>query len=293
MKQTIAAVSWIALSVLAASGQTAVDTPEFEVASVKPAAAPAGGNFGGMRPPNTGLSEFIGFSGGPGTKDPGRIDYSGVNLKMLLVRAYQVRPYQISGPGWLDTERYDIVAKVPPGTDKERLQLMLQKLLTERFRISLHRETKEQPVYRLTVAKNGPKLKPPEEVPQYKDDAEGKAAREAAMRANMAVMMAAMRAGEGRSQRNFWLASATVAKFAEMLSSNLDSPVKDMTGLEGLYSFHLSWTPDDARTSSGDAASGPSIYAAIQEQLGLKLEAGKGTIEFLVIDKAEKSPVGN
>ncbi|HXB70547.1 MAG TPA: TIGR03435 family protein [Candidatus Acidoferrales bacterium] len=295
MKQTLVAVSWISSCVLAASGQPTADAPEFEVASVKPAATPAG-PIQDMLPLS--VAEQMGFRGGPGSNNPGRIDYSGVSLKMLLARAYKLRPDQISGPGWLDTERYEIVAKVPPGTDAERLRLMLQKLLTERFQIRLHRETKALPVYRLTVARNGPKLKPAEALPDYKDDAERIALKKARASAALAPMM---RSGEFGPRRSFHLPSATPAKFAETLSSRLDRPVKDMTQLEGLYAFTLNWVPDNAQPmgSTGgagrpdDTPSGPSLFTAVEEQLGLKLESGKEQIELLVIDNALKLPTNN
>src|SRR4051812_33221743 len=113
MKQLIATLTLTAALMFTASGQTPSGAPEFEVASVKPSTAHQGHPMPMM---SGAIAEMMGFNGGPGTEDPGRIDYSGVSLKMLLVRAYGVRPYQISGPGWLDNERYDIVAKVPPGT---------------------------------------------------------------------------------------------------------------------------------------------------------------------------------
>ena len=275
MKHTIAAAGWIALSILAASAQMPGDAPEFEVASVKPAADPP---FGGRFPISGPVAEMMGFNGGPGSKDPGRLTCTGVSLKMLLVRAYKIRPYQLVGPGWLDTARFDVAAKIPPDTKDEQFRLMLQKLLTERFRIALHRETKELPQYRLTVAKGGPKLPPPEAIPEYKDNAE-----------RMAAMA---RGGAMGSHRSTHLSSATVAKFAEALSTYLDRPVRDMTGLDGLYAFTLSWVPDDAQPAA-DGSSGPSIAVAVQEQLGLKLEAVKGPVELLVIDKAEKSPIEN
>ena len=116
------------------------------------------------------------MTGGPGTKDPGRINYSGVTLKMLLKRAYDIGPEQISGPDWLDSERYDIMATVAAGTTPEQFRLMLQNLVAERFELRQHRETKTLAVYLLIVAKNGPKLEAPETVPEYKDDEEGRAA---------------------------------------------------------------------------------------------------------------------
>src|SRR5690348_4935132 len=125
MTRTIAAAGWIVWSAAVACGQVAADAPEFEVASVKRVSVQEGHP---PMPMPSYVAEMMGFSGGPGTKDPGRIDYSKVTLKMLLARAYDLKPYQISGPGWLDTERYTIAAKLPPGTDAEKLRLMLQKL---------------------------------------------------------------------------------------------------------------------------------------------------------------------
>jgi uncharacterized protein (TIGR03435 family) len=300
MTRAITAASWIALSILTLRGQAKMDLAGFEVASVK-RAAPADDRMTKMRAMMGPLAEQFGFSGGPGTKDPGRIRYSGVSLKMLLVRAYHVRPYQISGPEWLDTERYDIEAKLPPGTDGDLLRAMLQKLLTERFQISLHRDMKELPVYRLTVAKNGPKLKAAEKTPENMDPA----AARAALQARTAALMAAAK-NDGTPWQSMWMGSATVAEFARNLESRLDRPVKDLTGLDGSYSFSLRWAPDSASPlpvgmpmggEGGPAGvavpSGPSIFTAVQEQLGLKLEAARESIEFLVIDKVEKVPVSN
>ena len=127
--------------------QSAVNDLKFEVASVKPAAPPAGGV---IRP---------GPQGGPGSADPARLTYSFSTLRDLLVDAYSVKRSQISGaPNWLDSVRFDIVAKVPEGATKEQAKVMLQNLLAERFKLTLHRETKELPVYALVVAKNGPRL---------------------------------------------------------------------------------------------------------------------------------------
>jgi hypothetical protein len=119
----------------------------FEVASVKPAA------------PITGNRIMVMMRGGPGTPDPGQITYTNVSLQNVLINAYGVKGFQISGPGWLDSERYDIVAKVPRGATKEQFMGMLQNLLAERFKLTLHREKKDLPMYALVVGKNGPKLK--------------------------------------------------------------------------------------------------------------------------------------
>ena len=121
----------------------AQSSPEFEVASVKPA----------------GSARLQGvLTGGPGTSDPTRISSGSIDLRRLLMKAYGVETNQISAPGWFDSEKYAIAAKIPPGTTQEQFQIMLQNLLTERFKITLHHEARELPVYELSVAKGGPKL---------------------------------------------------------------------------------------------------------------------------------------
>jgi uncharacterized protein (TIGR03435 family) len=140
------------LFVAAAFGQTASDLNKlnFEVASVKKAA-----------PPQFGRGQVIAFGrrGGPGTADPGQITWSGATLKMLLTDAYDVKPYQVTGPSWLDSERYDIVAKVPPGTTKEQVKVMWQNLLADRFGVTLHHVSKVFPVDEIVPAKGGVKIK--------------------------------------------------------------------------------------------------------------------------------------
>ena len=270
----------VAFSILTASGQ------EFEVASVKPADKQDRDRFSNLSGP---AAEIVGFEGGPGTQDPGRIRYRGVSLKMLLARAYKVRPDQISGPGWLGAERYTIEATLPPDTKADQFRLMLQKLLTERFEMSLHKEMKQTPVYRLKVARNGPKLKPPEELPHYENDQERQAAMRKRGEENLAKMVAATQAGIRTPGRSFGFARATMERFAGALSSNLDRTVKDMTQVQCEYSVHLEWTPDNGTHDESSV----SIFVAIQEQLGLKLEAGNEPVELLVIDKAEKIRTSN
>jgi uncharacterized protein (TIGR03435 family) len=136
-------------------GQTAgtLNKLNFEVASVKKAEPP---QFGG---PGRGQVVAFGRRGGPGTADPGQITWSGASLKVLLTEAYDVKPYQVSGPAWLDTERYDIVAKVPAGTTKEQVKVMWQNLLADRFGVTLHRVSKVFPVDEMVPAKGGAKVK--------------------------------------------------------------------------------------------------------------------------------------
>jgi len=284
MKHLLAGASLIAFSALTASGQATTGAPEFEVASVKPA------NKDQVQFPNLPrpAAEMMGFEGGPGTKDPSRIFYRAVSLKLLLARAYNVRPEQVSGPSWMASERYTIEATLPPSTDVDGLRVMLQKLLTERFQMSVHREVKDTPVYRLKVAKNGPKLKPAVDLPKYQNEEERQEATIKRAQELLAARVANVRNGIRMPGRSFGLARATTEKFAEMLSGHVDRPVKDMTQLEGEYSFHLEWDPDGSAREDGI-----SIFTAIQEQLGLRLEAGNEAIELLVVEKVEKVPISN
>jgi uncharacterized protein (TIGR03435 family) len=223
----------------------------FDVASVKPA-APMTGNF--IR---------VGMRGGPGTPDPGQITYSNVTVKNVLMNAYGVKGFQISGPGWLDSERYDIVAKVPRGATKEQFMVMLQNLLTERFKLTLHREKKDLPMYALVVGKNGPKLKESVEEPAPKegdapkvsgpadDPLAGAAMRRLPMGRDGFPVLPPGAGGRGSTMMMMVNGNArmtatkqTMAGLAELLSNQLDLPVVDMTGLTGKYDYTLSFAPE-------------------------------------------------
>ena len=276
-------ISLIVFASSVALGQPAGSAPAFEVASIKQAAAQ---NDGHVR---------VSMGG-----DPGRVNYTNVTLKNVLTRAYDVRNYQITGPSWLDSERYDIVAKVPDGAPKEQIPAMLQNLLAERFKMAVHRETKEQPVYALVVGKNGPKLKKAEGGPARQTIGHGGGPQ----RRGAMVMV-----GNGRMEAR----GATVTAFAEALSNLMDRPVVDMTKIEGNYDIALEVSMEDLSgmrrmgmmAGPGPGARGPeegapapestpapSIFTAVQ-QLGLKLESRKAPIDFIVVDRAEKVPTEN
>ena len=306
----------------AAFGQTAENSPTFEVASVKPAAPIAGNRI------------MVMMRGGPGSPDPGQITYSNVTVKNLLMNAYGVKGFQISGPGWLDSERYDIVAKLPRGATKAEFMAMLQNLLAERFKLTLHRERKDLPMYALVVGKNGPKLKESVEEPAPK---EGDAPKGGGP-ADGPVVMGKMAMGKdgfpvlppgsgGRGSTAIMLMNGSarmtasgqsMAGLAEMLSNQLDLPAVDMTGLTGKYDFTLYFAPEGGlalkagmlapppsgpppgeggpgmpTASAPDGQSNPSLFAALQEQLGLRLEQRKGPVDLLVIDHLKKAPVEN
>ena len=292
----------------------------FEVASIKTAAPMAPGRM------------LVGTRGGPGTPDPGQWIFTNTSLSDLIQKAYDVKGYQISGPSWLESTRFDIVAKVPAGTTPQQSRLMLQNLLAERFKLILHHSTKEASIYALLVAKNGPKLKesvdgpnttPPPGGPDSGDQA-GPAAfgRVTVGRDGMpqlppgagkggAFMMMAP-GGRLRTVAN----GSTIAKFADMLAMQLDRPIVDMTGLQGKYDITLDFAPDPAImqakmaalgagpppgvTADGGGLGGASpdtgsatIFSALPDQLGLRLEPRKGPVDLLVIDSLQKTPTEN
>jgi uncharacterized protein (TIGR03435 family) len=252
----------------AAWGQTAAPL-SFEVASVKPAVpccAP-----GQWREGKAGVD---------------RIDFPNVTLRYCLAFAYGVKEYQISGPAWLGSSRFDILAKGSEGTRHEQLPDMMQALLAERFKLQVHHETKEFGVIALIVGKNGPKLK--ESPPPPGGGGDG------AM-----IGMSMSGTGVGRME----VKQGNMTALANTLSRMLGSPVVDTTGLAGRYDFDLEFSPDDSRgmmtmpaTTGGalPSVSEPvaSIYSSIQ-QLGLKLEARKVPMDAIVVDAAEKTPTGN
>jgi len=233
--------------------RSASDPPlAFEVASVKRSAPPSAG----------GVNSSMNLA-------PGRITCTNVSLKKLIVRAYGLKDYQLSGPDWLDSEIYDIVTTMPADTSGDDLRLMLQNLLSDRFRLATHTEGKEMSVLALVVAKGGSKLK-------------------AAEFGNSNTSM---------SPGKLTAKAVPLLNVAEILSRHLNQPVLNMTGLQGVYDFTLEWGPEPkgGAAAAGEPARelGPSLFTALQEQLGLKLEPRKAPIELLVVDRAEKVPVGN
>jgi uncharacterized protein (TIGR03435 family) len=252
-----------------AFGQSTAVQPSFEVASVK-LAAPQG-NI--VRP----------IFGG----DAGRVSYTSVSLGGMLARAFGLKSYQLSGPSWLDSERYDVVAKIPDGSAKDQVPLMLQRLLNERFKLATHRETRELAVYALLSGKNGPKLGKAQE-PSPAANAVRGVPRDGTLIGN-----------NGRLEAT----KISLTAFADgVLSALAGRPVIDMTGIQGLYSFTMEYTladllaMKDGTTSDGgpapDREPAPTIFNSLQ-QLGLKLEARKAPIEMLIVDHAEKIPTEN
>jgi len=286
------------LGVLAAAlvyGQApAPARPEFEVASIKPSAPLAANQArAGLR------------------IDGAQVSCTAFSLNDLLGIAYRVRNYQISGPEWMASERFDINAKLPAASAAKELPEMFQALLEERFQMKMHREKRDLPVYGLVVGKGGLQMQqaPP-------DAATG--APNATGGVNVAV--AGQSGGATVNYGNgayFRLGSNQLvghklppALMADVLARFADRPVIDMTELKGNYDFTLEFTPEDFRAMMirsavaagvtlppqalqlAEAASLDSLFSAV-EKLGLKLEARKAPMEVLVIDHAEKTPTDN
>lgn len=237
MLRTLLAASLFAGCLLAQSA-------EFEAAAIKPAPRQAIGRTSTRMSTDTDLGSLI---------------YANVNVKDMMGRAFGVQQFQITGPSWMETERFDITATFQPHADVQR---MLQALLADRFQLKIHRETKELPAYALTVAKSGLKMKSSESDGDLASNSNGKVWR--------------------------ITAKITMRRLAEILTEPAGRPVLDQTGLAGAYELALEWSTAEVADSSF-----PSIFTALQEQLGLKLEATKAPVEAIVIDHLEKAPSEN
>jgi len=291
------------VAALLASAVAAPAQISFEAASVKPANQAA--SLGPLR-------------GGPGTGSPGQLTGT-ASLKTLLMRAYALKDYQVNGPAWMDSARYEIVAKIPPGATRLEVAMMLQSLLAERFGLKAHRESRQLPMYALLTAKSGAKLKRcgPAEAgsdaadhtvfsPKIAKGADGLP--EIAGGQSMPRSYEAVVAGTDGVLYKLWARRETMENLADELSARLGRPVVDRTGLPGAYDFTLAWTmetgggiprtgppPDmiETRDSPILADAGVAIFTALPAQLGLRLEPRRGPVETLVVDKAERVPTEN
>jgi len=239
----------------------------FEVATIKP-----------TPPPEPGKPVFLGTRGGPGSADPGQITATRTTLKQLLMTAYDVKPYQITGPPWIDTDPYDIIAKVPAGATKDQVKVMWQNLLADRFGVTLHHQSKVFQVEEIQIAKAG-KLKettldpstlevqapaeppvgaivtgpgrsggpggpPPPGLPGFSPPKLDKNGVPELTAPGLVMMMTMGPTGPtahmvGRAQ--------TIVQLAGMVGNQLDKPVIDKTGLTGKYDFVLEFAPDQSR----------------------------------------------
>jgi uncharacterized protein (TIGR03435 family) len=255
------AVATLIISASGVLGQSTTPRPKFdsfEVATIKPV------------DPDAKAGRYILMQGN------NRFVEKAYTLKLLIAAAYDLNPRTISGgPGWIESDHYDILAVTPgevrPSHDEQ--MSMLRNLLADRFKLTFHREQKVFSIYELTVAKSGPKLKPSTAAP---DDPPALISTVYPQR----IVMPA---------RN-----ATMSDLARLMQrAILDRPVVDKTGLSGRYDFDLEWAPDETQfggevpVAPADAPS-PPLFSAIQQQLGLRLEATRGPVAALVVDKAER-----
>jgi uncharacterized protein (TIGR03435 family) len=266
-------------------GQT-TENLTFEVASVKPSAPVSPGDrvyFGPAR-------------GGPGTPDPGQITWTYARMKDLLMTAYDAKAYQISGPDWINRERYDVADKVPANATRAQVSVMWQNLLAERFGLTVHHESREFAVEELVIGKGGSKLKdtvedltalPSPGPPQIK---KGELVSPGAV---VTIYPTGMAHTMARAQ--------PISYLTANLSSQLNHPVLDKTGLTGKYDFSLDFKltgfqlPPGAASPPGGGGDepGPDMGAAVQQQLGLRLVPGRANIDVVIVDKVEKVPTAN
>lgn len=242
--------SLLLITLVCAPGMRA-QSPAFEVASIKV-------NRSGD-----------GRSGYPRLTN-GRMTAQNATLKMTLQVAYGLSALQIDGPGWMDSDRFDLEAKSPQGVPDSELMPMLQSLLMERFHLAAHRETKETPVYDLIVAKVGLKIAPfdPDHVPPTPP------------RNGAASMI---------------IGALTMSQLAYNITPAAGRPVLDKTGLNAVrYFCAVTFSPLTAQSEDSTPESGPlDIFRALEQQLGLKLEPAKEPLDILIVDHAERVPTEN
>jgi uncharacterized protein (TIGR03435 family) len=209
----------------------------------------------------------------------GRFVMRNVPMKVMIIFAYQARPDAVTGgPAWLDSDRFDVVAKAPQTTPPDDLRRMLQTLLAERFKLAIHQEPKIVPAYALVVGKSKPKLQTAE-----------------------SAVLSEQRCTPGTGavgQKHIACRHITMAALAGLLQEqspgDFDAAVVDQTGLKGSFDFKLDWTPAVRNAeASTDPPAGPTIFAAVETQLGLKLESRKLPLPVIVVDQVLRVPVEN
>jgi uncharacterized protein (TIGR03435 family) len=274
--------------------------PQFDAASFKPAQAGPG---------------VQSFKGGPGTSDPGRISWSKAPLRQILIRAFGVTTDQISGPDWIDSERYEIIATMPPATTADDLKVMLQGLLAERLGLAVHHESRNLPVYLLTIAKGGSKLKA-SAAPGADDTGATPGSHYSVGPDGCPVLPAGFHGSDAHIDAQGMecdsYGGSTISDLARQVAGLMklgqglrQSPhVVDNTGLEGAFDFKLRFHlqlvgPAMAAALATDGSAGDplgdnmaSLTKAL-EQLGLSLRKTTEPVDVVVIDKIDRVPLAN
>ncbi|MGN6593872.1 MAG: TIGR03435 family protein [Terriglobales bacterium] len=302
----------VAIGLVAA--QSAPPT-SFEAASVRPSAP--------LKPMGGRIMIRIGMD-----IDPLHLKASNLSLAELLQQAYNLKPYQVVVPDWMKSERFDIQAVVSQPVSREQMLALLGPLLQKQFQIESHRETKTMAIYALKVAPGGLKAKPakPGDVPHFSDDpqVQAKAAQElqrfhtaesgrGAPQGGGNIMIALTPGGVFH-----FVGIGGMDRLVDLLSRQVNKPVIDQSGVTGTYDLDFEFTPPagstmlfnggrigkpNAAPPAGPAVAGgntaaapapaPSLFDALKQQLGLELDEGKGPVQLLVVDKANKTPIGN
>jgi len=280
--------AWGVLPMMLGLAQSPAPRLEFEVASIKPTAPGVQRAF-------------------MGTRGPGRFDAENIPVQAFIAEAYNVKNFEIYGaPGWLASDKYDVAAKweespreaqaVKKSFDESwsDMRLRLQALLADRCALKVHRETRELPIYALTIVKTGVKVHPPNCV-TFDIDNRPPPPAPGQPRPNYC---GSLRIGRNGANSTFTATGIAIKDVVRWLAGATGRTVIDKTGYAETFDGAMEWTPDAAlRPAPGDDPSkpapsadtvGPSIFTALQEQLGLKLESAKGPVEVLVIDHVEK-----
>jgi uncharacterized protein (TIGR03435 family) len=198
---------------------------------------------------------------------PGQVTMENISLKQWIEVAFGLKDFTLAGPDWLESARFNVAVKMSsPPTTREQFATVLRTLLIERFKLVYHNESKVVPAYALVVDKKGLKLT---------------ASPEGEMKSNTSVGALA----------RITATHATMEELADVLSEQLDRPVKDMTGITGAYDVKLVYAPETSATKENSTAA--SIFAALQEQAGLRLEGRKLPVKILVVDSIQRQPTEN
>ena len=259
----------LALAILAAPAVLCSQTPAkstpppaFDVASIRASQGNAGGGPGGGR-------------GNPFRRDniqlsPDGVTMRGISLKSAIGWAYGAKDYQVSGPDWLDTQRFDIAAKTAGQATEDQLRVMMETLLSDRFKVAVHRQTKEMQAYVLVIGKGGSKL------------VESKTEGESDIQPDQKRMQVT-------------ILRTPLSQLTDLLYMVLRTPVVDQTGLTGKYDLSINVAKYMMTPGSDGSMQDPVglIMTAVQEELGLKLESRKVPIDLVVVDHAEKTPSEN
>jgi uncharacterized protein (TIGR03435 family) len=231
---------------LAGTAWSQISTPSFEVATIK------------LSSPTDDVGQMI--------RDPRLVAIAHATPQNLIAQAFRIKDFQISGPSWLDSEHFDIMARLPDGATQDQFPAMLQTLLKDRFALVFHKEPRTMSSYVLLPTKGAAKLK--------------------AIKAEIGNIHTSKGAMRRRVSGN-----VTMPYFAGLLSNMVDRPVVDMTELTGVFDVDLEWSADD--TTGSEPGSPPSLSAALGETLGLRLESRKTAVDLFVIDHMDRLPTQN